>query len=119
MTARLSLVGLVVSLLVGLSSTARAKDPRDLVRAEIGKEYHIARRQLIEQGNIPLDQSRNPNQSCVGNPPACAMYPEIVGCAVDQAFCRFEWRFKTGRRFSIITYGEDENNLVVRGMGDN
>jgi hypothetical protein len=119
MTARLSIVGLVVSLLVGLSSTARAEDPRDPVRAEIGKEYHIARRQLIEQGNIPLDQSHNPHQFCSGNPPVCAMYPEMVGCWVDQPYCRFEWRFKTGRRFSIITYGEDENNLVVRGMGDN
>jgi hypothetical protein len=107
---------IVILVLSGLSSPAKSQDPHDVVQEEFGKEYHIARRQLIKKGNIPLDQSRAADRACEGNPPACSMYPELIACAVDQGLCRFEWRSKNGRRFYIITRGEDPNNLVVHGM---
>jgi hypothetical protein len=114
MIARLRLAGLAFAVVAGLSGSARCEDLHDIVQKEFGKEYRVARRHLIETGNIPLDRSRAADRYCYGD--VSSMYPECSGCAVDQPLCRFEWRSRSRRRFSIITRGEDPNSLIVSGM---
>jgi hypothetical protein len=116
--ARLRHLSLIIPVFVGLGSQANSVGKDDPIQAEKGKEYHIARRQLISEGNIPLDQSHRSFRSCTGSEMICSMYHELSACAVDQPLCRFEWQSKGRRRFYIITSGteEDPNNLIVLGM---
>jgi hypothetical protein len=97
---------LVVSALVVLCSQAKSAD-HDLLQGKEGKEYQIVRKQLIREGNVPLDQSHRDNWCGTGTETLCSMYHELWSCAVDQPLCRFEWRSKAGKRFYIITNRED------------
>jgi hypothetical protein len=77
------------------------------------------RKDLLEEGYVPLDQTKNPGRWCFDDPQACSMYPELSSCAGDQqAPCRFEWETEDRRRFYIVTTGEDAHHLTVAGSED-
>jgi hypothetical protein len=108
---------LALSLAIGtLSIGEAATDP--LQNPEYGRDYHTVRRDLIQLGDTPVNQTNLPHSFCsFGDEEAetCQMYPEVLSCAVDRPLCRFEWRAKTGQRFYIITSGEYPNSLTVVG----
>jgi len=88
-----------------------------LLQSDIGRGYAQVRQDLLGEGNSPLDQTKNLHRQCIGSEGVCSEYKEDSGCAVDRdSPCRFEWKSKSGRRFYIITFGNDPKNLIVMGM---
>jgi hypothetical protein len=85
---------------------------------QLGKPYEVVRAALIKAKNLPLSQTNDPNRWCFANEEKCSKYQEISSCAnSDQNPCRFEWRSKNGRRFFVVTTGENVEHLVVRNIG--
>jgi hypothetical protein len=83
----------------------------------LGEAYNAVRVELIKAGNLPLNQTNAPKRWCFANEEKCSKYPEISSCAnSDQNPCRFEWRSKHGRRFFVITTGENVEHLIVRNI---
>ena len=108
----------IIPVLFVVGIQARAEGQRNsLTSGEEGMEYGRARRQLIKEGNSPVDQTHSADRFCgISHARECTLYPEFSACAVDQPLCRFEWRSKAGRRFYIITVGENPLNRTVSGM---
>ena len=90
----------------------------DLPFSEVSKGYEIARRDLIRQGDTPIDQTHDTARACTANEDLCERYWELSSCAVDQPLCRFEWRRRNGRPFYVITSYDPGRKEIVLGMDE-
>jgi len=111
------LIALIVVVLGVGPTPLNAEQGGPCLHGQLGTEYRVVRADLIKAGNSPLDQTNKPGRWCFSNEEKCSKYPEISACAnSDQNPCRFEWRSKRGRRFFVVTTGENVEHLLVRNI---
>lgn len=83
--------------LIGICSSSPADEL--LLQRDVGHNYAQVRKDLLKEGNLPVDQAQKTYRQCTGSEGVCAEYPEVEGCAIDQNTpCRFEWQSPSGRR---------------------
>lgn len=94
----------VVVGMTGISSASSAT--QTLFPGLIGKSYLEAKRRLLSQGSVPIDdekiQESRGLDNCSIESDICKL-PEVSSCAVDQPLCLMEWHDKGGRRFTVQT----------------
>jgi len=84
----------------------------------IGQLYPTVRQELINAGDVPVKQGKYNYGACIMVDDVCSLYPEVMDCAENSTgkydvICGFEWKSRSGRRYTISTGGEHANTLVV------